>query len=199
MEFIRSWKFSFAIFLAIAVLAIVGVALGVTGHREPGFMPEGPMWIAARTSPPGVCVRTYSRTISDEGPLASDPDLATANFVIRQINDRLGFEMYRLGVESCEVTVTFGAPTEREFQEPGGSAVLIRRAETCDVTVANVTGEMRVLVLYHELGHCAGLAHDEEETSIMRPTQSLTPRGDLPPWFSDSDRDTLRHVYGGQW
>lgn len=202
VKFIRSWEFSVGVFVLIAVAAIVGVAVGVMQHSEPGFFAEGPLWVCPRTRPPEVCVRSYAAAADDEVSLGSAEDRDAVALGVSAVNARLGFEMYRLAPEdqvTCEVTVTLGVPSERGFQEPGGSAVLHRGSETCDIDVANATGEMRALVLHHELGHCLGLAHDDYELSIMRPVQSLTPDRELPPRISDFDRDLLRNVYGGQW
>lgn len=200
MKILRSWQFSFGVFLFIAIAAIVGIVFGVTTHQEPGFMPEGPMWVSPRTRPPSLCVRTYGMTSDDESPMALGSDVRVAEWTVSGINTRLGFEMYRMGEEPCEVTVTFGAPVQQGWQDPGGTATLNRSRETCEVDLANVpTDEMRRSVLEHELGHCLGLAHDEEETSIMRRVQRPTPDGQFPPRISDSDRDTVRNVYNGQW
>jgi hypothetical protein len=201
MKILRSWQFSFAVFLVIAIAAIVGIIFGVTGHREPAFMPEGPLFISPRMHPPDVCVRTYSMTLDDGGPMALASDRNFADGVVVGINRRLGFEMYRMSDSlACDVIVTFGVPAQQGWQDPGGSATLNHGQETCDVDISNVpTDELRWNVLEHELGHCMGLAHDEEETSIMRRVQRPVAEGEYPPRISDSDRDTLRHVYGGQW
>ena len=54
---------------------------------------------------------------------------------------------------------------------------------------------MLKLVLYHEFGHCLGLAHDDYPKSIMYPTMTPIPDGIQPPWFSDYDRRLLRDLY----
>lgn len=199
LKALKSWQFSLAIAILIAVAAIAGAIYGVTTHTEPGWMQDGPMWNGRGTRV--VCVRSYASAIMDENmiSIATPEDLASGEVTIHLINDRLGFDMYRLsphlGERECDVVLTYGVPTEQGIQEPGGSAYLNRVSGVCVADVANATGELKTLVAYHELGHCLGLDHDDYEQSIMRRTQRETRNGDFPARFSDSDRDLVRQVY----
>lgn len=186
-----------AVAAVIAVLAIVGVAYGVLSHTETGYMPGGPLFVDASVPRPApVCVRSYALLPEDEGPTSSPDDLAVANSVIGTINSRLGFGAFALAASECRVTIMFGVPTESGWQDPGGAAELNYQSRVCTISVANAMGELRYLVVQHELGHCLGLGHDDYESSIMRPAQRVTPTGELPPRISDSDRELLRRSYG---
>lgn len=189
MNFIKSWQFSLVIAVLVAVLAVAGVVYGVLTHEEPGWMPEGPLWQESDI-PISVCPATYASLT------ATDADVAHALYVVSLLNNRVGSEIYRVSSESdCSLTLTYGVPAQRGWQDPGGSATLNWGARICDVEVSNVMGEVRILVVYHELGHCLGLAHDDYDSSIMRPMQRYTPQGQIPPGFSDSDVSLLQDHY----
>jgi hypothetical protein len=181
----RLWMLVLIIVLSIAALA--AVIFGVTTHREPGFMEQTPEWTPG-DFPLDVCVRSYA----SERVLRSDAE--AADYTISVINGRLGFEAYRsTNAATCRVLLTMGAPAEMDWQEPGGSATIRRGG--CDIETANVIGEVRTMTVYHELGHCLGLAHDDFELSIMRRTQTESSDGTMPPWFTDHDRSLIRSTY----
>lgn len=191
MEFIKSWKFSVAVLGVLTICAFGLVIYGVASHEEPGFMEVTPGWDTT-DFPLAVCATSYNTA----GEVITESDLALARSVVATVNERLGFTAYRLGDLNCRVNILLGVPAERGWQDPGGVAEI--RHGYCGVSIANVTGELRMLSLYHELGHCLGLAHDEFESSIMRPVQSITPEGHMPPWISDSDRSLIRSTYLGE-
>ena len=196
MDFIKSWQFSVGVAITIALMAIAGIIYGVTTHTEPGWMPGGPLWVQPLSPGPfDVCVHSYAE------PTSSESDLAVASYVVDRINDRVGIDLYQVYTNSensvsCPVNITYGVPAQEGWQEPGGAATLNRDSFTCSIEVSNVTGELRSLVTYHELGHCLGLDHDDFNSSIMRHSQSFTPSGQLPPRFSDFDTDLIRSHYG---
>lgn len=180
----------FVVFAIVCVAALVAVTFGVTTHEEAGFMEETPGWTASDFPLP-LCVRSYGSENVDDTNLA-DYTVTVLNMESR-INQRLGFQAYNLVRTGCRVTVTIGVPSESGWQDPGGTATI--RRGSCDVDISNVTGEVRSLVLYHELGHCLGLDHDDFESSIMRRTQSPTLPGAFPPGFTDHDRQLIRDAY----
>lgn len=187
--FDKSRLWMVALIVILSVLALAGVIYGVMSHQEPGFMEQTPGWEPG-DFPLDVCVRSYA----SERVLRSDAE--AADYTISVINGRLGFEAYRSAdADSCRVTLTMGAPAEMDWQEPGGSAEI--RRGSCYIETANVIGEVRTMTVYHELGHCLGLAHDDFELSIMRRTQTESSDGTIPPWFTDYDRALIRSTYLG--
>lgn len=189
MEFIRSWEFMAIILAVLALVAAILVAVGVSTHEEPGLMPDAVTWPRDRF-PLTVCPEAYLDTSDDL--LEAVTAVGEASDVI---NDRLGFPALEVRTDDCDVRVTVGVPTEPGM-EPGGDA-RIAHGPICHVRTANTgTSELRHLVLQHELGHCLGLAHDDFETSIMRPVQTPTPDRTFPPRITDHDRDLLRALYG---
>jgi hypothetical protein len=192
VQFIKSWKFAAILVAALTVCAVGLIAYGVTTHEEAGFMETTPNW-QANDFPLATCVASYNTS----GIIAYSADLEVSRYAMSLVNQRLGFNAYRLGsAAECKVNIILGVPTEAGWQDSGGVATINRGS--CTIEVANVIGELKVLTLYHELGHCLGLDHDDFEASIMRPTQSVTPEGSMPPWISDSDRSLIRSTYLGE-
>lgn len=193
-----TWKTWVQIIVAalIFVGAIVGVIYGVVTHEEPGFVNAENSWA---DTPLTVGCTNYAGD-SDEG-------CDTAEHAVSVVNTRLGFDMLRwTGADpdgDSDIHITMRAPVEvggENRDAAGGHYELTGRAgvyEHCDVWTMNVSGpnDLEWLVLYHELGHCLGLAHDGYEQSIMYPTQEPTPDRTIPPWISDHDRNLLREKY----
>lgn len=199
MEFFKSWKFMAIIFAVVAALAIAGVVYGVVTHEEPGLMEDAPRWEQS-DFPLTVCPASYAPGM----PALNEAQNEVANAAER-INRRLGFVAlevsYVCEIEhtcgNCDINVLVGVPAESGWVDPGGSAALVRTdmGTSCDMETSNVHGELLDLTIQHELGHCLGLAHDDFELSIMRPVQSETPDGELPPRLTDFDRELLRGLY----
>jgi len=189
MEFIRSWKFMAIILAVLALAAGILVAVGVATHEEAGLMPDAPTWPRERF-PLAVCPEAY---------LDTSDDLMEAVTAVGEAcdatNQRLGFPALEVRTDDCDVTVLVGVPSEPGM-EPGGDA-RFRSGPSCAIRTANTgTSEILHLVLQHELGHCLGLAHDDFDTSIMRPVQTPTPDRTFPPRITDADRELLRALYG---
>lgn len=178
------------VFAMVCIAAFVAVTYGVTSHEESGFMEETPGWTAS-DFPLSLCVRSYASESLTDNNLADY--IVTVLNIESRINQRLGFTVYSLSETGCRVTVTIGVPSESGWQDPGGTATI--RRGSCDVEISNVVGELRSLVIYHELGHCLGLEHDDFESSIMRRTQTPTAPGVFPPVFTDHDRRIIRDAY----
>lgn len=191
LEFIKSWKFMAIIVAVLCVISTIGVFVGRYLHNEPGFMPDAPLW-EPQDFPLSVCAEPY---VSGEEAEAVEAVSNAAD----TINDRLGFEAFRMGRPVCDVRVTLGYPSESGWSEPGGNALLTRTTAgiSCDVRIINAVGEVRHLTIQHELGHCLGLADENgaNNVSIMSEPQVPTPLGQFPPRISDSDRNLLRERY----
>lgn len=189
---VKSWK----TWTMVAVLALLFVAagviliVGIATHDEPTFRDDAITWERS-DFPLRTCAR--DRRAEDIDPHA----LAALHDVLQTVDARLGFQaLIFVEDEPCAILVTFGVPVEPGWQDPGGYAEWSAGERYCDVGIANVHGELMGLVIYHELGHCLGLDHDDYEQSIMYPAQRQTPDGRLPPWISDHDRAAIRERYG---
>jgi len=176
--------------LALAALLLVACA-------EPGFMPTRPAFSRADV-PITVCPAGYVAE-GDEGARKM------VGWATGTINERLGFALFKMvsaTSDQCDVTAIVGAPSEAGWRDPGGDATFDSHRTTnprCVITTSNTgTDEILGYVLEHELGHCAGLDHDDWDGSIMRRVQFPTPDGSWPPWVDDWDRALLRQTYRPQ-
>lgn len=210
MDLLAAVKSRTAMYIYFAVVLVAAAALlawGILHHTEPGLMPDPPAWRA----PIVVC--------PDGRAEPTDDELGALRYAVHTTNDRLGFEVFRIGAEGgrppCDATIEFDAavwsptstdPDATACGHEGGLTSfehIVRddgsQLETAaQVLVCNPgTAEIRQLVLQHELGHVLGLAHDpDDDTSIMRPVQHETPDGEFPPHITDSDRALLRARFG---
>lgn len=200
--FIKSKYFNVGIVVVLSLAAMNLIAYGIYHHTEPGYMETTLGWERS-DFPLQVCAIAYAdRLVCDPSSMVCDNSntnlscdaYSTVTDAINTTNERLGFKALEIASTSCDITATIAVPTEHGFTEPGGVALI--NPHSCAVQTANVHGQVRDLVLQHELGHCLGLSHDFYEQSIMRPVQTETSMGELPSWISDSDRLLLRHDFG---
>lgn len=198
-----SWK-TWVMVVAFAAIAVTALALAIVGvatHEEPGLTNPAARWDHV---PVSVSCAGYVP--------ADDSACSTVSDVVSTVNSRLGFTMLSYvppevvtgGEEAAEIHVYMRSPVEAGSDGPCGApgecfelAGSGEVYEECRVRTMNVSGpsDLEWLVVYHGLGHCLGLAHDDYEQSIMRPVQRATPDRMTPPWISDHDRDLLRERY----
>lgn len=151
-----------------------------------------------------LTVSGESYTAEGTKPLTGDRK-STLKSAIKDLNSRLGFTAVKLvkpGGKLADWRVTIGVPHDDTWEAPGGHYVLggdsrTKEWSSCVIQTSNTgTNLLLYLTLYHEFGHCLGLAHDKQSpVSIMRPVQFETPAGVFPPWITDHDKKLLRGLY----
>lgn len=199
-----SWGVGTGLFVLVVVLLALSIPRCGPLHREEATLAHPDRsWDHA---PLTVACRGY---VPEE-----DGACTTARDVIETINTRVGFPLLAwTDVDhGRDIDITMRAPVEMNAAQVDGawSAACSRPGECfklartgtvythCDVQTMNVSGgagNLEWLVLYHGLGHCLGLAHDDYKQSIMYFEQEETPDRTIPPWFSDDDRAVLREKY----
>lgn len=177
----------------LAVVAIGGVIYGVTTHTEPGLLEGVPQWQRG-DFPLDVSATTYR---ADDVEKLDQEHRDALGHTLDVVNSRLGFNALDWADgEPADVVIIIGMPFDESWDHPGGHSEIAHtggRAQRCDVETSNTPGQLLWQVLYHEFGHCFGLAHDDYTLSIMFPEQRQMEG--LPPWFSDDDRALLRELY----
>lgn len=187
--------------VVLMVVAIVMIVIGVSTHEEPTLISPENSW---ERTPLLVSCQLYGVTAheSPEARRENDRACQTVWDVIETVNIRLGFQMLSMtGDVGGVIHVSMRSPVEVGMDGPGGHFDLVGTGteyERCEIRTMNVSGgasDLEWLTVYHEIGHCLGLAHDDYRQSIMFPTQEPTPDRTLPPWISDFDRAALREKY----
>lgn len=219
-----SWVVGIVAFVTIAIVAAVLIAYGVATHEEPGLLEvcRGVNGVAIYIDevegdtgggncadaaalrwrrediPLGVRV-THGGA---EGGAPSSEELRVVELAVADLNAQVGFELFRLdrgtGAPPA-VALVLGAPAERG-DPPGECRHWLRPdgfASSAAVVVRNVPDDATIFrVLLHELGHVAGLAHDDWTGSMMNRRTISADASELPPGrLSDSDRSDLRELY----
>jgi hypothetical protein len=184
-----------ALFLVSSILVVVGVVM----HQEPGFMDDRPDWRRGQF-PLVVCTNApFDIDIMREAERNRDA-------LIGSVNTEFGFPVLRrsrgTASDVCNITINYGVAADSPhgdsgtvLREPGGAAII--NGTSCSVELVN-PGNLVMDVLRHEVGHCLGLAHDDFDSSIMRPVQRFTPDGQFPATFTDHDVRLIREEFLGE-
>jgi len=188
-------------FIGFTVLVVGLIAYAVLSHEEPGL--ENPEAAYPKTMFP---LSVIGESYTAEGTISLTRNHKSAlESAVRSLNRRLRFNVVKLVKPSGKLAdwkVTIGVPHDDTWEGAGGHFVLCGDSRTkewssCTIQTSNTgTTTLLYLTLYHEFGHCLGLAHDKQSAvSIMRPVQVETPDGAFPPWITDSDKKLLRGLY----
>lgn len=152
---------------------------------------------------------TVTPTTPDGQVLGEDSDESKAlAHAVTDFNRQVGFRLFRMERElgSASAVVRLGGAFRSGGESPPPGHVTHRRVATGlrgHVFVrSDVVADSRLLhvVLLHELGHLAGLAHDDFTLSIMFPlAREEWESGEMSTaHVTDRDKANLRHRYHGR-
>jgi len=205
---------------AIAVTAAALIGYAVATHSEAGLLSacqvggravyttdvEGSASSHPCADPHEVRWPRDALPLSVHVALASEGTVGRGDVerAVDDFNAQLGFDLFVVhsdGDSAPNVFLTANVASE-DGSSPGECSHALRRGdglvESAGVTVRNVGDVVTAhRIILHELGHVAGLAHDDFESSLMfwrtvDVLESPTPIGRL----TDADRETLREIYG---
>lgn len=183
-----------AIFVFATLGCLLAVVIGVTvPPSEPGFLEGAPIWDRADL-PIQVSVGRYNV----EGTEHRKEDIVMVKRVLKRINKHVGVKLFQLNADPmADIAIELGVPWEVGGTGEEGRAEIRQHMQTavgCDVIVTGtVPWAIEPAVVYHELGHCLGLAHDERPFSIMYPD---TTKESVGRDFTPHDVELLRERYG---
>jgi hypothetical protein len=187
-------KIQWGLFIALLVTVLIMIPTFILLDEEGGFTNPDYRW---ESTPVSVSCAGY--TPADDGACDAAGE-AVSRFNVRTRNETLVWTE-----DVGQIHIVMRAPVHvnaEEMDEPGGHYDIAGNAgryEACRIYTMNVSGgasDLELLTVYHELGHCMGLAHDpDNQQSIMRPVQSPTARMRIGPWLSDHDAALIRARY----
>ena len=212
----RSFRVAVAIVGITAVIAIVGIVVGVLTHHERTLLlacwgnntanyvekgtrpncdqPEEVIW-------PSKQIPITVTVLGMDGSETADPAFAKSMAAeVRSLDAELGMGLFSM-VQSAGYVSAREVPYERSMGDERGIVVHHRDSQ------GQIFVDMRIVsgldmstfheVVRHELLHAAGLAHDDYEESVMFP---ITPdyifsTGISKRRISDADLNRLRKLY----
>lgn len=183
--------------------AIVFVVGGLTmmlaisfceSSSEPGFLPNASHWDRGLV-PLRVAVERHTA----EGPTYPDADRRMVGQVIEHANTQLGFALFQLvDAKGDDAPVHIELDVPWEVNAGGEGVAEVRQvmgvAIGCDILLSSTTPLMdEGAGVFHEVGHCLGLAHDDTQSSVMYPVTGDAFAGSRG--FTDRDVALLRERY----
>ena len=141
-----------------------------------------------------------------------DPGTVTMEGVA-QFNKEAGFEFYSITTEEDEadIVMLYGVPSALRMKNGMGESHVLGttqhyynmelKKQQSLINIYDIISHMNILrkVIVHELGHAAGLAHNEdEEDELMYPTIGKLGLRDEPFHINAADRAWLMRRYDGR-
>jgi len=115
---------------------------------------------------------------------------------VELFNSRTDMGLFSMSDYPCDVFVQASAVDSDGPDGRAGEAYLDESEMTCRIDLLRPLNiRQAMFVVYHELGHCVGLAHDEFTMSVMHPRAPDFADSVPPPWLSDKDSEALRERY----
>lgn len=194
----------------IFAVTLVLLVFALSKHDEPGLLavcwedgkahytgcqtPTEPLQWNKRDFPLRVAVLPVDNQPTTEGE-------STARLVVRDWNSQLRFQAFApelVQPSEANVFLFYGTAYDPSNHEGGDTSHrMLRNRMQASVHVASVsTNVIEYRILFHEMGHVLGLAHDPFPASAMYPNTLESSEDDLVLMtVTQDDKKLLRHLY----